>query len=147
MEEIFRYPEDTTEVKRIILFSKHIALIKTLLKFLEKNKDKDVPKIVFGLVNQKFTQGFRASLILLCEEYNCKKYFNSLIKLVLYDTYNTALYSNDILVKYLPQLKPQDLNRIYKKIEKHIIVEKIKEKKSLQKKLLATIKNEITLRS
>jgi len=143
MEEIFKYPSDAREIKRVLLFTKQIALIKVLLKFLAKNNDKDVPKIVFKLMNQKFTLGFRASLVLLCEEYDCKNHFKSLIKLVLHDTYNTALYANDILVKYLSEIKQHDLQSTYKKIAKHITFEKVKEKKALQKKLMSTIQKEI----
>lgn len=146
MEEIFKYPNDAKEIKKIILSTRHIALIKVLLKYLAKNNDQDVPKIIFVLVNKKFTQGFRASLILLCEEYDCKRYFNFLIKLVINDTYNTALYANDIIVKYLSEIKFKNLNSAGKIIGKSIIVEKIKEKKQLQKQLLKTINEEIKIR-
>jgi hypothetical protein len=146
MKDVFVYPKDKKEVKRLIDLTKHIALIKAMLKFLSENKDKDVPKIIFGLVGQKFTSGFRASMILLCEEYDCKAYFLEFIKLVVKDSYNTALYANDILVKYTEIVDDSELKRAIGMLSKQVELEKVRDKAILQKRLIKFLNKEVSRR-
>jgi hypothetical protein len=144
--DIFNYENDRIFLKNLLKEIKHIAFIKEIIKFLAVNKDEDVPGIIFQFSRKKFTLGYRSSLLVLLEKYNCEDYFFDLLKLFLKDSYNTTWFAFDILVKYIKKINDFDLQSTSVVLKQHIKIEKDMDKKEYHELFLKKIENEIKRR-
>jgi hypothetical protein len=143
---LFKYDRDKILLKSLIKKLKHIPFIKEIIDFLALNGDEDVPKLIFNFTSQRFTKGYRSSLILLLDKYDCIEYIYELLYLFLLDSYNTTWYCYDVLIKYLKKLDYEDLNKFSYLITTHIIKERDKDKKQYHEMLLKKINAEIKRR-
>ena len=144
---IFIYENDHLFLKKLLKSIKHIAFIKSIISFLAEHKDNDVPRLIFEFTNRKYTKGYRSSLFLILEKYDCSFYIYELLNLFLKDSYNTTWYTYDILVKYLKKIEVGKLKKILILISNHIPKEKEINKRKYQEFLLKKINLEIQKKS
>ena len=145
--DVFNYENDRGFLKKLLKEIRHITFIKEIVKFLAENNDEDVPEIIFEFSQKTYSVGYRSSLLLLLEKYNCEDYFFDLLKLFLKDSYNTTWYAFDILVKYIKKINDFDLQKTLVVLKKHIKIEKDLDKKEYHEMFLKRIENEIKRRS
>lgn len=147
IEKILDYPEDKVIILKMVRTLNHITLIKSLLKYLHKKKDKDLPMLVIEFCHRRFTKGYRASVIRLLEKYDCRNYLYDILNLFLKDSYNVSWYSYDVLVKYIARMEYFDLEKFSKLISQHVKKEKCADKKEYHELLLKKINLEIKKRN
>lgn len=146
LENIFNYRQDRSLLIKLARSTKHVAFKKQIIMFLSDHNDKEVPELVFEFTSKKYTKGYRASVLLLLEKYDCCCYFDHLLKLFLKDSFNCTWYCYDILKKYLIRLKVEDLKRISDQIASHLKREKEKDKIQYHELLLKQILSELKKR-
>jgi hypothetical protein len=146
LERILIYPDDKTVIWKMVRTLKHIALIKALLKYLNKNKDEGLPILIIEFCHRRCTKGYRASVILLLEKYDCKNYLYDILTLFLRDSFNVTWYTYDILIKYIVRIGNDDLEKFSALITEHLINEKCKEKKEYHELFLKKVNAEIKKR-
>ncbi|MBP6334228.1 MAG: hypothetical protein KA444_02060 [Bacteroidia bacterium] len=147
LHDIFIYETDGVFLKKLVKRIKHIAFQKAIIKFLAEHNDKDVPKLIFEFTSRGYTKGYRSSLLLILEKYDCSKHFREILSLFLKDSNNTTWYSYDILIKYLKKIKIKRLNEASILISSHILKEKETDKNEYHELLLKKIQLEIKKRS
>ncbi len=147
LHDIFSYEWDSMFLKKLLKSTKHISFQKAIIKFLAEHNDKDVPKLIFEFAGRSYTKGYRSSLILILEKYDCSKHFQEILNLFLKDSYITTWYSYDILIKHLKKIRIKELNEALLLISTIILKEKDSDKREYQEMLLKKIPLEIRERS
>jgi hypothetical protein len=143
---VFNYEKDRVFLKKLIKGVKHIAFIKSIIKFLAAHKDSEVPQIIFDFSRHRYTKGYRSSLLLLLEKYDYTPYIYDILDLFVKDSYNTTWYAYDLLIKYLRKIDIHDLEKISKIISIHIKKEKDEDKKEYHELFLKKVNAEIKKR-
>lgn len=140
---IFDFQRDSIFLKKMLKSIKHIAFIKSIIKFLAMHKDSEVPQLIFEFTRHRFTRGYRSSLLLLLDDYDCISYIYDILDLFLKDSYNTTWYAYDLLVKYLRKMNIEDLKKISFLISNHIKKEKDRDKKEYHELFLKKVNAEL----
>jgi len=142
LSEIFDYEQDKPLLIELLHSVKHVAFAKSIIKFLAENDDKNVPDLIIEFCKKKYSEGSRASLLLLLDKYDCTNHLQQVFSLFLNDTYNTTWYCYDILKKYLKVMSDFDLDEYYSRIKIHLLAEVDVEKSKFHELLLRNINTE-----
>lgn len=141
--DIFIYEKDSVFLKDMLKKIRHVAFIKAIIKFLAAHNDSEVPELILNFSRKKYSKGYRSSLLLLLEKYDCTLYIYDILELFLKDSYNTTWYAYDILVKYLKKINLKDLKKISSILNIHINKEKDIEKREYHELFLKKVDNQI----
>ena len=140
---IFNYEDDCAFLKNLLKKIRHIAFIKSIIKFLADHNDDEVPSLIFDFISKGYSKGYRSSLLLILEKYDCSLYTYQILELFLEDSHNTTWYAYDILVKNLKNTDIENLKKISILINNHIPTEKNLEKKEYHELLIGKVNSKI----
>ena len=99
--------------------------------------------MIIDFSKRRFTKGYRSSLLLLQEKYDCTLYIYDILNLFLNDSYNTTWYCYDILIKVIKKTGNDDLIKTSQLLTTHLTKEKETEKRQYHNLLLKKVNSEI----
>lgn len=130
---------DIDELLDVLLQSNNLLVANMIAFRLKKIKDSRILAVLIEVIRRPENLNKRAKLIYCCDEYDCTKYFELFVQIVLEEDGESCINSIDIISEMKGPFSNDQLSNAVNKIEAYIDVNKDKDKipylKTLKKHL------------